>query len=74
MGKDVIIACDFSSAEKVYEFLDNFKDKNSLVMNGDGNTNGSFSVSSKFGIKSTTSLSKSARNASCVIFCSLASV
>ncbi len=27
MGKDVIIACDFSSAEKVYEFLDRFETK-----------------------------------------------
>ena len=25
MGKDVIVACDFSSAEKVYEFLDKFE-------------------------------------------------
>ena len=34
MGKDVIIACDFSSAEKVYEFLDNFKDKKPFVKIG----------------------------------------
>jgi orotidine-5'-phosphate decarboxylase len=27
MGKDVIIACDFPSAEKVFEFLDNFKEE-----------------------------------------------
>lgn len=27
MGKDVIIACDFSSAEKVYDFLDRFETK-----------------------------------------------
>ena len=33
-----------------------------------GRTNGSFSVSSKFGPKSTTFLSKSARYASCVTF------
>ena len=39
-----------------------------------GGTLGSFSVSSKLGIKSTTSLSRSARNASCVIFSSRASV
>ena len=39
-----------------------------------GSTLGSFSVSSKFGTKSTTSLSRSARIASCEIFCSLASV
>ena len=25
MGKDVIVACDFASAEKVYEFLDKFE-------------------------------------------------
>ena len=25
MGKDVIVACDFSSAEKVFEFLDKFE-------------------------------------------------
>ena len=39
-----------------------------------GNTTGSFSVSSKFGTKSTTFLSKSARYTSCVNFISLASV
>ena len=39
-----------------------------------GSTTGSFSVSSKFGIKSTTSLSRSARYASCVTFCRRASV
>ncbi len=27
MGKDVIIACDFPSAEKVFGFLDNFKEE-----------------------------------------------
>ena len=25
MGKDVIVACDFSSAEQVYNFLDKFE-------------------------------------------------
>ena len=25
MGRDVIVACDFASAEKVYEFLDKFE-------------------------------------------------
>ena len=39
-----------------------------------GRTAGSFSVSSKFGIKSTTSLSRSARYTSCVNFFNLASV
>ena len=27
MGKDVIVACDFSSAEAVFDFLDKFKDE-----------------------------------------------
>ena len=27
MGKDVIIACDFESAEKTFAFLDKFTDK-----------------------------------------------
>ena len=27
MGKDVIIACDFDSAEKVFAFLDKFEGK-----------------------------------------------
>ena len=39
-----------------------------------GRTDGSFSVSSKLGTKSTTSLSRSARYTSCVNFLSFASV
>ena len=27
MGKDVIVACDFASAEQVFTFLDKFTDK-----------------------------------------------
>lgn len=34
MGKDVIIACDFSSAEKTFEFLGLFKDKKPFVKIG----------------------------------------
>ena len=34
MGKDVIVACDFSSAEKVYEFLDKFTDRKPFVKIG----------------------------------------
>lgn len=34
MGKDVIIACDFSSGEKVFEFLDKFTDKKPFVKIG----------------------------------------
>ena len=34
MGKDVIVACDFSSAEKVYEFLDKFTDKKTFIKIG----------------------------------------
>ena len=34
MGKDVIIACDFASAEKTFEFLDRFKDKKPFVKIG----------------------------------------
>ncbi len=34
MGKDVIIACDFNSAEKVFEFLDKFTDKKPFVKIG----------------------------------------
>ena len=34
MGKDVIVACDFSSAEKVYEFLDKFTDKKPFIKIG----------------------------------------
>ena len=34
MGKDVIVACDFSSAEKVYEFLDKFTGKKPFVKIG----------------------------------------
>ncbi len=34
MGKDVIIACDFASAEDVFEFLDKFSDKKPFVKIG----------------------------------------
>ena len=34
MGKDVIIACDFSSAEKTFEFLDKFTEKKPFVKIG----------------------------------------
>ncbi len=34
MGKDVIIACDFDSAEKTYEFLDKFEGKKPFVKIG----------------------------------------
>ena len=34
MGKDVIIACDFSSADKVFEFLDKFTDRKPFVKIG----------------------------------------
>ena len=34
MGKDVIVACDFSSAEAVFTFLDRFKDKKPFVKIG----------------------------------------
>ena len=34
MGKDVIVACDFSSAEAVYEFLDKFTEKKPFVKIG----------------------------------------
>ena len=34
MGKDVIIACDFDSAEKTFAFLDNFKGKKPFVKIG----------------------------------------
>ena len=34
MGKDVIIACDFASAEKTYEFLDKFTGKKPFVKIG----------------------------------------
>lgn len=34
MGKDVIIACDFASAEKTFEFLDKFKDRKPFVKIG----------------------------------------
>ena len=34
MGKDVIIACDFSSAEKTLEFLDKFTDEKPFVKIG----------------------------------------
>lgn len=34
MGKDVIIACDFASAEKTFAFLDNFTDEKPFVKIG----------------------------------------
>ena len=34
MGKDVIIACDFENAEKVYSFLDKFTDRKPFVKIG----------------------------------------
>ncbi len=34
MGKDVIVACDFDSAEKVYEFLDKFTGRKPFVKIG----------------------------------------
>ncbi len=34
MGKDVIVACDFSSADAVYEFLDKFTDRKPFVKIG----------------------------------------
>lgn len=34
MGKDVIIACDFSSSQQVFEFLDKFADKKPFVKIG----------------------------------------
>ena len=34
MGKDVIIACDFSSKEKTFEFLDKFVDEKPFVKIG----------------------------------------
>ena len=34
MGKDVIVACDFSSAEKVFEFLDKFTGRQPFVKIG----------------------------------------
>ena len=34
MGKDVIIACDFASAEDTFRFLDNFTDKKPFVKIG----------------------------------------
>ncbi len=34
MGKDVIVACDFSSAQKTYEFLDLFTDRKPFVKIG----------------------------------------
>ena len=34
MGKDVIIACDFESAEKTFEFLDKFTDEKPFVKIG----------------------------------------
>lgn len=34
MGKDVIVACDFSSAEQVFTFLDKFKERKPFVKIG----------------------------------------
>ena len=34
MGKDVIVACDFSSAEQVFQFLDRFTDRKPFVKIG----------------------------------------
>ncbi|MCQ2471367.1 MAG: orotidine-5'-phosphate decarboxylase [Clostridia bacterium] len=34
MGKDVIVACDFASAEKTFEFLDKFKGRKPFVKIG----------------------------------------
>ena len=34
MGKDVIIACDFASAEETFKFLDNFNDEKPFVKIG----------------------------------------
>ncbi len=34
MGKDVIVACDFSSAQNVYEFLDKFTERKPFVKIG----------------------------------------
>ena len=34
MGKDVIIACDFASAEETFKFLDNFRDEKPFVKIG----------------------------------------
>ncbi|MCM1114889.1 MAG: orotidine-5'-phosphate decarboxylase [Clostridium sp.] len=34
MGKDVIIACDFSSAQATFDFLDNFKEEKPFVKIG----------------------------------------
>ena len=34
MGKDVIIACDFASAEKTFEFLDKFTGRKPFVKIG----------------------------------------
>ncbi len=34
MGKDVIVACDFNSAEQVFDFLDKFKDVKPFVKIG----------------------------------------
>lgn len=34
MGKDVIVACDFSSAKETFEFLDKFEGKNPFVKIG----------------------------------------
>ena len=31
MGKDVIVACDFSSAEQVFAFLDKFSGRKPFV-------------------------------------------
>lgn len=33
MGKDVIIACDFSSAQQTFDFLDKFTEEKPFVKN-----------------------------------------
>ena len=34
MGKDVIVACDFSSAQQVFDFLDKFEERKPFVKIG----------------------------------------
>ena len=34
MAKDVIVACDFASAEQVFEFLDKFQEEKPFVKIG----------------------------------------
>ena len=56
-------------SEAIYKSYDPINGTKAFKIAFTGSTEGSFSVASKFGIKSTTSLSKSARYACCVIFC-----